>query len=55
MTSLGGLRCDGTAGGQRLVVLTAESSDGVNYQTTQQRLQVTGGQFVPSEAPVTAG
>lgn len=53
VTSLSGLRCDGAAGGQRLVVLTAESDDAVTYRTTEQRLRIDNGGFVPAEAPVT--
>ena len=53
VTSLGGLRCDGTAGGQRLVVMSADSNDGETYQTTEQRLQVANGAFVASDPPVT--
>jgi hypothetical protein len=52
VTILSGLRCDGTAGGQRLVVLSAQSDDGLTYQTTEQRLDVTNGVFVASGDPV---
>lgn len=45
VTHLDGLRCDGTAGGVRLVQLSAESADGLTYQTTDVRLQVNDGQF----------
>jgi len=46
VTHLDGLRCDGSAGGVRLVQLSAESDDGVTYHTTESRLLVDGGQFV---------
>jgi hypothetical protein len=46
VTHLDGLRCDGAAGGVRLVQLSAESSDGVTYDTTERRLEVQNGQFV---------
>jgi hypothetical protein len=52
VTHQGGLRCDGTAGGQRLVQLGATSNDGITYQTTETRLQVQGGKFSPLGAPI---
>ena len=45
VTHLGGLRCDGTAGGQRLVQLSATSDDGITYATTETRMDVVNGQF----------
>jgi hypothetical protein len=53
VTHQGGLRCDGTAGGQRLVQLGAASDDGITYQTTETRLQVQAGKFSPLGAPIT--
>ena len=47
VTHLDGLRCDGTAGGQRLVQLSATSSDGVTYTTPETRLTVANGHFTP--------
>jgi hypothetical protein len=48
-----GVRCDGTAGGQRLVALSAKSDDGVTYNTTETRLQVQAGAFTVLGAPIT--
>ncbi|MEY2430824.1 MAG: hypothetical protein QOC92_549 [Acidimicrobiaceae bacterium] len=45
VTHLDGLRCDGSAGGQRLVQLSATSSDGVSYDTKETRLEVQDGKF----------
>jgi hypothetical protein len=50
VTHLDGLRCDGAAGGVRLVQLSAESSDGETYATTERRLEVQNGQFVVTNA-----
>ncbi|HEX4820921.1 MAG TPA: hypothetical protein VFV00_12005 [Acidimicrobiales bacterium] len=52
VTHLDGLRCDGSAGGQRLVVMSATSDDGFTYQTKETRLEVAGGHFTP-DPPVT--
>ena len=52
VTHLDGLRCDGSAGGQRLVVMSATSDDGFTYQTKETRLQVAAGHFNP-DPPVT--
>lgn len=52
VTHLDGLRCDGTAGGQRLVQLSATSDDGVTYTTKETRLTVENGHFTP-DAPIT--
>ena len=53
VTHLDGVRCDGTAGGQRLVALSAKSDDGVTYNTTETRLQVQAGAFTVLGAPIT--
>jgi hypothetical protein len=53
VTHLDGLRCDGTAGGQRLVQLSATSTDGVSYETKETRLQVQAGAFGPIGTPIT--
>ena len=53
MTHLDGLRCDGTAGGQRLVQLSATSSDGITYDTKETRLQVQDGKFSVLGTPIT--
>ena len=53
VTHLDGLRCDGTAGGQRLVQLSAKSNDGVSYDTTETRLQVQSGAFTVLGSPIT--
>jgi hypothetical protein len=53
VTHQGGLRCDGTAGGQRLVQLTATSNDGITYDTTETRLQVQDGKFSALGSPIT--
>jgi hypothetical protein len=53
VTHLDGLRCDGSAGGQRLVQLSATSNDGVNYDTKQTRLQVQDGKFSALGTPIT--
>lgn len=52
VTHLDGLRCDGSAGGQRLVVMSATSDDGFTYTTKETRLQVANGHFTP-DPPVT--
>jgi hypothetical protein len=52
VTHLDGLRCDGTAGGQRLVQLSATSDDGLTYETVETRLQVQSGAFSPLFAPI---
>ena len=52
VTHLDGLRCDGTAGGQRLVQLSATSNDGVTYSTKETRLQVSNGHF-DGDPPIT--
>lgn len=52
VTHLDGLRCDGSAGGQRLVVMSATSDDGFTYQTKETRLQVASGHLTP-DPPVT--
>jgi hypothetical protein len=54
VTHLDGLRCDGTAGGQRLVQLSATSTDGISYDTKETRLQVEDGKFSALGAPITA-
>jgi hypothetical protein len=54
VTHLDGLRCDGTAGGQRLVHLSAASNDGIAYDTKETRLQVQAGKFTPLGPPITA-
>jgi hypothetical protein len=53
VTHLDGLRCDGTAGGQRLVQLSAKSDDGVTYKTTESRLEVKAGVFSVLGSPIT--
>jgi hypothetical protein len=53
VTHLDGLRCDGSAGGQRLVQLSATSSDGISYETTETRLQLQNGTFSPLGTPIT--
>lgn len=45
VTHLDGLRCDGASGGQRLVVLSATSDDGITYKATETRLQVEADHF----------
>jgi hypothetical protein len=50
VTHLDGLRCDGSAGGQRLVELSATSTDGLTYQTKRTRLIVHSGQFLAEPA-----
>ncbi|MEY2436461.1 MAG: hypothetical protein QOF97_1297 [Acidimicrobiaceae bacterium] len=52
VTHLSGLRCDGIAGGTRLVRVAAESTDGVTYDTSEQPLDVTDGKLVPPGPPV---
>ena len=52
VTHLDGLRCDGTAGGQRLVQLSATSDDGITYNTKETRLTVADGHFTP-DPPIT--
>ncbi|MEY2404697.1 MAG: hypothetical protein QOD38_2248 [Acidimicrobiaceae bacterium] len=54
VTHLDGLRCDGTAGGQRLVVLSATSNDAITYETSETRLEVHAGAFTVLGAPITA-
>jgi hypothetical protein len=54
VTHLDGVRCDGTAGGQRLVQLSATSIDGINYDTKETRLQVQDGKFTVLGTPITA-
>jgi hypothetical protein len=53
VTHLDGLRCDGTAGGQRLVQLSATSTDGLSYDTKETRLQVQDGTFSVLGTPIT--
>ena len=53
VTHLDGLRCDGTAGGQRLIRLSATSEDGVSYQTDETPLQVQDGTFSVLGTPIT--
>ena len=53
VTHLDGLRCDGSAGGQRLVQLSATSSDGITYDTKETRLQVQDGKFSVLGTPIT--
>jgi hypothetical protein len=53
VTHLDGLRCDGSAGGQRLVQLSATSTDGVNYDTKETRLQVHDSKFSVLGTPIT--
>lgn len=53
VTHLDGLRCDGTAGGVRLVQLSATSNDGVSYDATESRLQVQNAAFIPLGDPIT--
>jgi hypothetical protein len=53
VTHLDGLRCDGSAGGQRLVTLSATSNDGVSYDTVETRLQVQDGKFSLLGTPIT--
>jgi hypothetical protein len=53
VTHLDGLRCDGTAGGQRLVELSATSSDGLSYDTKETPLQVQAAKFSPFGTPIT--
>jgi len=52
VTHLDGLRCDGTAGGQRLVVMSATSDDGFTYTTKETRLTVANGHLNP-DPPIT--
>jgi hypothetical protein len=52
VTHLDGVRCDGTAGGQRLVQLSATSDDGFTYMTKETRLVVTNGHLTP-DPPIT--
>jgi len=54
VTHLDGLRCDGTAGGVRLVQLSGTSNDGLSYNTTETRLQVQNGALTPLGAPIVA-
>jgi hypothetical protein len=49
VTHLDGLRCDGSAGGQRLVQLSATSSDGITYDTKEIRLAVQDGKFTVTD------
>jgi hypothetical protein len=53
VTHLDGLRCDGSAGGQRLVELSATSNDGISYETKETRLQLQSGAFTVLGAPIT--
>jgi hypothetical protein len=53
VTHLDGLRCDGSAGGQRLVQLSATSNDGTTYDTKETRLQVQDGKFSALGPPIT--
>lgn len=53
VTHLDGLRCDSSAGGQRLVPLSATSSDGISYDTKETRLQVQSGAFSLLGTPIT--
>lgn len=52
VTHLSGVRCDGVSGGVRLVRVSAESTDGETYTTSEQPFDVKGDQLVPSGAPV---
>lgn len=53
VTHLDGLRCDGSAGGQRLVQLSATSTDGISYDTKETRLQVQDGKLSVFGTPIT--
>jgi hypothetical protein len=53
VTHLDGLRCDGSAGGQRLVQLSAKSDDGITYETQETRLVIEQGHFTVPNPPVT--
>ncbi|HEV3227290.1 MAG TPA: hypothetical protein VGZ52_10660, partial [Acidimicrobiales bacterium] len=53
VTHLDGVRCDGTAGGERLVQLSATSSDGLTYDTKETRLEVVNGKLTPANPPIT--
>jgi hypothetical protein len=53
VTHLNGLRCDGSAGGQRLVELAATSNDGISYETRETRLEVQSGSLTPVGTPIT--
>jgi hypothetical protein len=52
VTHLSGVRCDGISGGVRLVQVSAESTDGVTYTTSEQVLDVKDGKLVPPGPPV---
>lgn len=52
VTHLDGIRCDGTAGGQKLTQLSATSDDGQTYKTTETRLRVESGHFVQDSPPL---
>ncbi len=54
VTHLDGLRCEGVAGGQRLIVLSAASTDGTTYATTEQAVRIEAGRFVPA-GPLSEG
>jgi hypothetical protein len=46
VTHLDGVRCDGSAGGQRLVQLSATSNDGITYESKETRLALQDGKFI---------
>jgi hypothetical protein len=52
VTHLSGVRCESTSDGARLVQVSAESTDGVTYTTSQQPFDVTDGKLVPASPPV---
>jgi hypothetical protein len=53
VTHLSGVRCDSASGGVRLLQVSAESTDGVSYTTSEQPFDVTDGKLVPATPPVT--
>jgi hypothetical protein len=52
VTHLSGVRCDTASGGARLVQVSAESTDGVTYTTSEQAFDVTDGKLVAASPPV---
>jgi hypothetical protein len=53
VTHLSGVRCDNVSGGARLVQVSAESTDGVTYATSEQPFDVTDGKLVAASPAVT--
>jgi hypothetical protein len=54
VTHLDGLSCEGVAGGQRLIALSATSADGTTYTTSDQLLQIGSSAFTAPN-PAIAG